>query len=437
MLTKTLPLTIMAFIIQIATMHAQSPYSTINGTVWKETLPVNNVMNSGEQNIAGMLITLRDITTDEIISSAVSAPDGTFSLQNFQGPGSYYIQYTYPLAGYTLVAQRAGSDNTINSAADPSTSISDQIDVSAGGALTGYNLGLIAIPNTLTHCAEKDFTITIWNYTFSLPKFNIPGDSLTKATLFVADAASHPSIGVENTGNQAADVDLGFAGRLTITPPTGTNLITNTSTERQISLTGYDGVTDYAGSSGYTWFNLFSSNMNSRAITSVAQLASYSGSGSVNLISQAKSTTSITGSGNLESNVVTHVGAGVCVTYQYTAATFLPVSLTTISASTDGIHTFLKWTTAMEYHNKGFAVERSTDGKNFREIDFVKSLAPNGTSSSNLEYEYTDLLPIPGNNYYRLNRLMWMANLYSPKRWPYTDQSILHQRYTPIQARIL
>jgi hypothetical protein len=130
MLAKTTQLTLLALLLWATPLLAQSPYSTLSGTVWKEALPVDNIMSSGEATLAGILVTLKDVSTDEIISAAVSATDGTFQLQNYRGAGSYYIQYSYPSAGFTLTARRSGSDNTINSAADPSTATSDAIDVS-------------------------------------------------------------------------------------------------------------------------------------------------------------------------------------------------------------------------------------------------------------------------------------------------------------------
>lgn len=390
-----------------ATSQAQGPvYNSIGGTVWKETQPVNNIMDPGEATLEGVLISLKDSATDEIIGSAVSASDGTFFVYNYVGPGTYYLQYDYPPAGFTLVDKRTGSNTAVNSAADPATSKSDYIVVASNTFFPDYNLGLIVKPNTVTYCNERDFDITIWNDTFSLAQFNNTAtDSLLKATLYVAQATHHPFIGVENTGTQGTTADFGFSGRLTITPPAGTNLVTNSLLNEEVTLAGYDGATDYQGPSGYSWYDLYSSATNSRVLNTVPQLSPYLGTGNISFPAQAKSTTSFSGGGNLESNVETEVAAGFCVTYDYLHTAPLPISLKNITVSTDGSRSFLKWTTAMEYQNKGFAVERSTDGKKFSEIGFVKSLAPNGTSTTDLQYEYTDMVPVPGNDYYRLKQV--------------------------------
>ncbi len=402
-MSKVSQLLCLLFIAGYSSTHAQTLYSHINGTAWKETLPVNNIMDPGEATIRGILVTLKDAATDEIISSTVTNAAGQYSLDNYNGPGTYYIQYDYPTAGYSLVSQRAGNNDSINSAADPATGITDPFSINTTNDLYGYNLGMTELTNTITHCNFKPSSLTIWNDTFSVPKFPTGAATLNKVTLFVADAACHPMIGVENTGNQSIDADLGFSGRITLSPPTGSSLITNTNLEKLITLASYDGTTDYQGTSGHSWYHLFSSATNARAITSAIQLASYTGSGIVKFPAEAKSTTSITGGGNLETDVETNVGTGFCVTYNYTGV--LPVSLKNISVSTDGRQAFLKWITATEYNNQGFAVERSADGKTFTEIGFVNSLSHNGNSAADLNYQYTDKLPLPAISYYRLRQV--------------------------------
>ncbi|MFA9215077.1 MAG: T9SS type A sorting domain-containing protein, partial [Candidatus Methylacidiphilales bacterium] len=65
----------------------------------------------------------------------------------------------------------------------------------------------------------------------------------------------------------------------------------------------------------------------------------------------------------------------------------LPVKLVNFSASLNNNQTELNWSTASETNNKGFEVERSTDGENFETIGFVKG---NGNSNSINKYSFTD-----------------------------------------------
>jgi hypothetical protein len=83
----------------------------------------------------------------------------------------------------------------------------------------------------------------------------------------------------------------------------------------------------------------------------------------------------------------------------------LPISLISFSGKHNNGVTQLKWVTANEQNNKGFEIQRSVDGVNFITIDFVKSLANNGNSSSNITYSYTDAKAQSGKAYYRLKQI--------------------------------
>lgn len=66
----------------------------------------------------------------------------------------------------------------------------------------------------------------------------------------------------------------------------------------------------------------------------------------------------------------------------------LPVELMSFTAEANGKDALLKWTTASEKNNKGFFIQRSTDGKSWTDIDFV---AGKGNSFSLSKYSYTDV----------------------------------------------
>ncbi|MEP6948670.1 MAG: T9SS type A sorting domain-containing protein [Ginsengibacter sp.] len=61
----------------------------------------------------------------------------------------------------------------------------------------------------------------------------------------------------------------------------------------------------------------------------------------------------------------------------------------------------LSWSTATELNNKGFEVEKSTDGRTFKGMGFV-----NGAGNLSLvnHYNYTDIKVLSGYNYYRLKQ---------------------------------
>jgi hypothetical protein len=96
-------------------------------------------------------------------------------------------------------------------------------------------------------------------------------------------------------------------------------------------------------------------------------------------------------------------GSGWGVYAQRYAAAVLPVELTTFTGTAQDNQTnLLEWQTATEENNFGFEVERSTDGKVWKTLDFVQG---HGTTVEVQEYTYTDETPLLGNNYYRLKQV--------------------------------
>jgi hypothetical protein len=90
----------------------------------------------------------------------------------------------------------------------------------------------------------------------------------------------------------------------------------------------------------------------------------------------------------------------------------LPITLTNFKATSYKNLVNLNWTTQFESNNKGFSLEKSTDGTNFNAITFV-----NGKGNSNTinNYQSIDNTPSIGNNYYRLKQIDFDGRFsYSP-----------------------
>lgn len=83
-------------------------------------------------------------------------------------------------------------------------------------------------------------------------------------------------------------------------------------------------------------------------------------------------------------------------------AMVLPVVLTSLTATPMPKSTMVKWTTANESENDFFAIERSLDGRVFRELG---RLAGQGTTSNAVTYEFEDNAPVNGTSYYRLRQV--------------------------------
>jgi len=99
-------------------------------------------------------------------------------------------------------------------------------------------------------------------------------------------------------------------------------------------------------------------------------------SGNPNQISKDLMYGSAVNFSNLTSSTFSSIGGGI-----------LPVELTAFQAYAKGTDVQLRWTTATEINNFGFAVERSADGRNWKEIGFV---AGAGNSSIERRYAFSD-----------------------------------------------
>jgi hypothetical protein len=73
----------------------------------------------------------------------------------------------------------------------------------------------------------------------------------------------------------------------------------------------------------------------------------------------------------------------------------LPVTWLNFSGKLQGSSVLLTWQTADEVNNKGFTIQRSGNGNLFYSIGFKPAGA---------QYSFTDLNPLPGHNYYRLQQ---------------------------------
>lgn len=80
--------------------------------------------------------------------------------------------------------------------------------------------------------------------------------------------------------------------------------------------------------------------------------------------------------------------------------TTVPVVLSNFDVQNKNNQNLLSWSTAQESNSSHFSIERSSDGTNFTEIAKVNAT---GNSANARLYSYTDVTPLNGINYYRLN----------------------------------
>ncbi len=120
--------------------------------------------------------------------------------------------------------------------------------------------------------------------------------------------------------------------------------------------------------------------------------------------------------------------------YFWKPAGTTPVTMINFTAAKSGKTTDLKWVIANEFNNNGFAVERSTDGNNWSEIQYVNS---KGNTNIQRTYAAVDKAPIVGTNFYRLKQVdndgrKTYSNIVSLK---FSDKEILSYTFYPNPAK--
>ncbi len=80
----------------------------------------------------------------------------------------------------------------------------------------------------------------------------------------------------------------------------------------------------------------------------------------------------------------------------------LPSTITSVKAAQKGADVEVEWKASNQYNMKQYEVEKSTDGVNFT---MVNTQAAVGTNGSDATYNWLDVNPVIGNNYYRIRSI--------------------------------
>lgn len=401
-----------------STAHAQTPappplYNKISGKVWRDWTP-NGVRNTGEPGIAGVMVTLIQVvspTSKRIVYTSVSDANGEFEMLNHKGAGTFYLEYIYPSAGFEVsVFRPAGYPVDItNSANYVSTNLarSEEFSFSTPTDLPNYGLGLKIVANTRTYSVAQPFLETDWNYTAALPQWEqdaTPGSpNLLEVSLFFTSGTYHNNIQVENTSTTSSSLyKLRVGADLTLTLP-GTlgdvSTITQT-TQQSKSLTSFDGIIDYKGNSGMSWFNIGSSNGEGFDFTGsyMSDFIAAAPGGTFDVAAFSTASKSETGGGNILSDIATTAGAGFFVTY--VADQPLPLNLISFTGINDASTSLLRWEAVSDgTPGEYFTVEHSVDGRNYTAVGKVNANTEKLTPE---QYQFRHLNPANGKNFYRL-----------------------------------
>lgn len=88
------------------------------------------------------------------------------------------------------------------------------------------------------------------------------------------------------------------------------------------------------------------------------------------------------------------------INFHYPSAP-LPVKFVSIDAKMDNNNAIISWSTAAEYNNSGFTLQKSTDGREYTDVDFVRA---SEISTTIKEYQAIDYNVESGKTYYRIEQ---------------------------------
>lgn len=160
---------------------------------------------------------------------------------------------------------------------------------------------------------------TSWNHTFTFNQFD-PSLGVLQSVLIELESDVSGLVQFEHLGASAATIDTTLAATTTLYRPDNTpwlNVMPSAATSNTVG--GYDGLTDYGGTSGVTHPGLLGSLAGSYTATSPAELALFTGLGSIGIDGSAVSASAVNSpdSGNLLALIQANAGAQVTVTYSY------------------------------------------------------------------------------------------------------------------------
>jgi hypothetical protein len=172
-------------------------------------------------------------------------------------------------------------------------------------------------PATLSQQVSFGSSRTDWTQTRSLKQFDPSLGQLTGVEIINSGSLTS-EIKVENLDSGPAMITGTVSGDLTLTGLGTLSLDTATnSVDESFQASTFDGQIDFAGTSGHDFGQKSSGGSKSITLTNAADLARFTGTGSVDLTETAHATSTASGAGNLLTQINSSALADVTVIYHY------------------------------------------------------------------------------------------------------------------------
>lgn len=195
--------------------------------------------------------------------------------------------------------------------------------VLVGGTLAAFSARADLLSFSASYPAPLgEFQIPDWTSALTLPRFD-PSLGVLNSISFRLSGTVQGSAQSENTSPSAGnDITLDLSARLQLFRPGSTDLanrlvVSTPGVLNTFSASIYDGVTDFAGTSGVTFVGLSATKVNKTVFSSDADKALFTGLGTIDLPLTAIARSKATGGGSAISVFDTQARGEVTVTYNY------------------------------------------------------------------------------------------------------------------------
>ena len=187
---------------------------------------------------------------------------------------------------------------------------------------------------TESHTATIGLTPTNWSIDAVLPQFDPAKGDLIDVTVS-ATTEIDAVLRAENLSTSSTcNATLTWGADITVETSTGPLEVM--PVDSQVMLLGvYDGVTDFAGTSGVSLTSLSAADAGTLTITDPAEMAAFQGLGLVTLPVAADGQTDVTGCGNIAFLTSTLASAEVVVTYRYVSSPGIDIEKATNGEDAD------------------------------------------------------------------------------------------------------
>lgn len=170
----------------------------------------------------------------------------------------------------------------------------------------------------ITQTESVALSTTDWTRNLVFNKFDPSQGTLTEVD-FSLTGNVVGSAQFENTSGASATIKMQLRADLKLVRPDNSVIITTIPIANTSDTVGaYDGVTDFAGSSGRSYTNLSASLTNTGFTTTGSDLALFAGPGTVTLPLSATGTSFASGAGSLVAVFNTQAAGSATITYTFT-----------------------------------------------------------------------------------------------------------------------